>query len=185
MPPIPHRMVSQNGILSRWPGATSLPSSPMMVPPIRTTMIVPRVPMTTFLPRSHTPPTGSILPRGTKLAAEADGSGERCRDVNVGDLLRGDDDASSLGVGQGQHPAAGDRLGDQLLDVLGVDVGVDGELAGGVLHADLDLHGGPPVFVVGWLSGARRCGGSRGCRARPGRRPGWPPPRGSSDRRRR
>ena len=38
-PPMPHRMVSQIGMLSLSPGATNLPSSPMMMPAMMTPMI--------------------------------------------------------------------------------------------------------------------------------------------------
>jgi hypothetical protein len=38
-PPIPHRMVSQIGVLSLLPGATNLPSNPMMIPATITPMI--------------------------------------------------------------------------------------------------------------------------------------------------
>jgi hypothetical protein len=40
MPMMPHTTVSQNGMLSRSPGARSFPSAPMMMPPTRVTMIV-------------------------------------------------------------------------------------------------------------------------------------------------
>src|SRR5215212_4101757 len=38
-PPIPHRIVSQIGMLSLSPGATNLPSRPMMMPAMMTPMI--------------------------------------------------------------------------------------------------------------------------------------------------
>src|SRR4051794_19937611 len=40
MPTIPHTVVSHSGMLSRSPGATHLPSSPMIRPPTRVTMMV-------------------------------------------------------------------------------------------------------------------------------------------------
>lgn len=38
-PPIPQRMVSQSGVLSLLPGATNLPSKPMMIPATITPII--------------------------------------------------------------------------------------------------------------------------------------------------
>src|SRR3954452_14218983 len=38
-PPMPHRIVSQIGMLSLSPGATNLPSRPMMMPAMMTPMI--------------------------------------------------------------------------------------------------------------------------------------------------
>src|ERR671920_884878 len=50
-PPMPHRIVSQIGMLSLSPGATNLPSSPMMIP----AMMTPMISMCAFLQFSRWP----------------------------------------------------------------------------------------------------------------------------------
>src|SRR6266540_3730008 len=51
-PPIPQMTVSQNGMLSRSPGATNLPSRPMIVPPISAQRIAP-ITDATFAPEGR------------------------------------------------------------------------------------------------------------------------------------
>ena len=75
------------------------------------------------------------------LAPEADGAGHAAADLDVGELVGGHHDLAALAVGEHEDAAGGDRLGHGLLDALGALVGVDDELSGGVLDADLDLHG--------------------------------------------
>src|SRR6478735_4641508 len=156
MPTTPHTTVSQNGMLSRWPGARNFPSEPMITPPTRVTMIV----QSMGLPfrwstegaarcRSLTDPA----PAGTRLhgpydavraersAAEADVAGRARAELDVGDLLRRDEHLAALDVGQAEQAAGGERVSDLLLDGLGRLVGLQDQLALRVLDADLDLHG--------------------------------------------
>src|SRR6478752_7923848 len=85
----------------------------------------------------HPPPQGS--------ASEADLTRDPAADLDVGELRGGHHDLAVLAVGEGEDAVRGDRLGDDLLDALGRVVGLDDELTGGVLDADLDLHGSSSV----------------------------------------
>src|SRR6478609_7846655 len=122
---MPHRIVSHSGTSSLSPGASSLPSRPITVPPItahsRAEIIL-----------------GSCSWSGS--AAEADLARGAVTELDVRELGDGDDDATALGVLQVQHALAGDGVGDELLHGLGALVDVDRQFPGGVLDADLDLH---------------------------------------------
>ena len=125
---MPHATVSQSGMWSRSPGATSLPSEPMIRPPARVTMI----------PPDHRSETS----RGSRHARQRRRRSPRRRSCRRGPAC------AALVVGQGEDAAVADRVGDLLLERLLVLVGLQYELSGGVLHADLDLHGRSPSV---WL----------------------------------
>ena len=87
------------------------------------------------------PPSESGQERKPTAAADA------AADLDVRDAVTGYDDAPAPGVGEGEHPV-GEGRRDLLLDGLLVLLGVDGQLAGRVLDADLDLHVGS--FGLSW-----------------------------------
>ena len=100
---MPHTTVSQSGMLSRSPGATNLPSSPMMVPPMSDDEDRAMVPMMTLLrgsrrPRCHVPrgPTRSGQLRKPTCPVTP------VADLDVGELVAGDEDRAALGVGEGR-----------------------------------------------------------------------------------
>src|SRR5829696_4765193 len=72
-PPMPHRTVSQSGMLSRSPGATNLPSSPMMTPAISTPMMS----MSFSISGSGTTTAQQIPALGTRDPGNAPGDHER------------------------------------------------------------------------------------------------------------
>src|SRR5215217_596575 len=133
MPPMPQMIVSQMGMLSLSPGATSLPSRPMITPPMRRPMISPTMWGHPFLPRESWISVpgqcpGSFImavprfrgnhrtPGRVGVSAEADGARRRRAQLEVGDLVGGYDDGAALGVREPQHPAARERLGELRLD---------------------------------------------------------------------
>src|SRR6476661_8937041 len=150
-PPMPHRMVSQSGTLSRSPGATSLPSSPMIVPPMsahRMALIMRGV--LSEVPGTSLPQL-PMLSTGPASAAEPDLTDDAATDLDVSDARGRHQDPAVLGVGEREDPAGGNRLGEELLHVLRGLVGLEGELSGGVQDADLDLHGSS--LGQGWVRG--------------------------------
>src|SRR3954451_15731949 len=126
MPPTPHRTVAHSG-MSRSPGATHLPSSPMIAPPMSAQRMV---------------PTMVVVHLPARSAPEADHPGDAGADLDVGDLGAWHQDPPTLAVGECDHARlAGQRLGDLLLDVCARAAHLQHELALGLLDADLDLHG--------------------------------------------
>src|SRR5262245_42404090 len=85
--------------------------------------------------------------------AETDLAHGRLADLEVGEPVGRDQDLGAVVVHQGQQlRLAGERVGHGTLDLLGRLPALQGDLAGRVLHADLDLHGYVPP-TVSW--GAR------------------------------
>src|SRR3954454_16533974 len=103
--------------------------------------------------------------------AETDLADRAGGDLDVRQLLHRYDDPAALRVGQGEDAALAERRADLLLDVTGLERGVQGELAVRVDDADLDLHAEDLLWLFAGCAGCgptgvrpvRRCGGSRGC----------------------
>src|SRR4051794_8766835 len=112
MPTMPHTVVSHSGMLSRSPGATHLPSSPMMRPPTSVTMMVQsmrhlpswraqavpvlRQPYPVVLPSSPRDQARTVPTRRSASGAEADLSDRAGRDLDVRELLHRYDDPAAL-----------------------------------------------------------------------------------------
>src|SRR3954447_15671728 len=131
---MPHRIVSHSGTSSVSPGATSLPSRPIAVPPSTA--------------QSRAESMGQIMPSagfraegpGPRSGPEADLAGGAVPELDVRQLGDGHDQATALDVLQRQDAVVGDGVRDLLLDRLRGVVDIDRELTRGVLDADLDLH---------------------------------------------
>src|SRR4051794_31400197 len=168
MPAMPHSTVSQNGIRSRLPGATSLPRMPMTTPPMSSQMIPPRVQvcphLTSIGPRlvmGVVTVTRSTSRSGRSYALcsprtpasnggsapEADLTDGAAADLDVGDVARGHQDAATATVGERQRAVVRQGRVEGLLDLFGRVAGVDDQLARCVLHSDLDFHASPSSGV--------------------------------------
>src|SRR4051794_38574547 len=154
-PTMPQTTVSQIGMLSRSPGATNLPSSPMMMPitmtktqpmrnlPLGTHRVGGTCSLRSLRGETHTSHRKESALRGGSSAAEADLSGCSGADLDVGDVAGRDQYQAPAEVGEGERAVVPQGLVQGRLDVVRRVGGVDGQLARRVLHSDLDFHRSP------------------------------------------
>src|SRR4029453_12624860 len=135
-PPTPQTMVSQNGMLSRLPGAKNLPSRPMMMPAMITPMMSTGDPFqrlgTASALRASPSGRGAIQHGNHRTTGQAPLAAPRYRSPRAW-LARFD-------AGVGQHPA-------QVDEQLSVDVFAGWRLQDLGLAAE--LHPGPAVGPLG------------------------------------
>src|SRR5680860_1220632 len=95
-----------------------------------------------ILPKAPAAPLATFLAACRRTSgAEADLTGRTRADLDVGELVRGNENPTTLGVHEDEHAGTiADCLADQPLHLVTGLLGVDDQFAVGVLHADLDLH---------------------------------------------
>ena len=156
-PPMPHRTVSQSGMLSRSPGATHLPRRPMMVPPmsaqqevdhVRSFATVCALDLPAHRPKSRAgrPASGSV----PVSSGSRPGRRRRRRSRRRRSWRRARGSVRPLASVEREHAARSATASVTCFSTSSAVSSVSSdELAGGVLHADLDLHGSSFLSVRG------------------------------------